>query len=467
MELNFIQHNQENCRLIAIFAGWSTTPDLYADITAVGWDILLIHDYADDNLQDTDSAAECREIVSRYKTVFVVGWSLGVAVAEAVLAPIAEKITAAFAVNGTLRPVSDSDGIPEAIFFGTEANLNQRNLIKFQKRMSSSSDPYQYTGIADNLTDNDIIRMKKELRVIAGLTFSKDLPWRRAFLSINDRIFPYKSMVNFWKNNFEGIPIVTLESGHYYPISLIIKEITPDSAKIAKRFEKALPSYDNYAVAQNRAISMLMEMLPKELMDKPLDILEIGVGSGLMSKRIAEKSHIKSYTFIDLYPLPKFGICEDEKYIVADAELWVNRMAEDKNSKKFDLIISANTIQWFADVRTFFRNASNLLKPDGFLLCSTFLKGNLAELDVYRTSPLHYHSRTEIEKYLAETFSIFITDEETLELSFDSVREMFLHLKATGVGGGTTISRSKLFGVLPEKPALTYKPLYILANGKE
>lgn len=470
MKTQFIHHSDSNRRLILIFAGWSTSPELYSKVSAEGWDILVAYDFSDDDLADSEGARECRRIAADYATVFIAAWSLGVIAAETVMGPAADSIAAAFAVNGTLRPVSDSEGIPETIFRGTEANLNLRNLLKFCKRMSSASDPYRYPAGNDISENFDIDLLRMELRNLGNLPFSNRLPWKRAYLSNNDRIFPYDSMLRAWRNHFPDIQIITLQCGHYYPMEKIIREITPDSQRIANRFREALPSYDSNASAQAEIIGNLLSMLPDSLKSKPLKVLEIGAGSGLLSKRLPEILQIESATFIDLFPLEKFNICSKETYLEGDAEILIDRMAENPDADKYDLIVSANTIQWFADPRTFFRNAARHLSPSGVLLCSTFLPGNLGELDSLRPAPLLYRDKDEIEKYLESIFGRYIIREQELTLRFESAHDMLHHLKSTGVGGGTRLAPGnlrQLIGSRQTAPTLTYRPLYIMAYGKE
>ncbi|MDE7509628.1 MAG: methyltransferase domain-containing protein, partial [Muribaculaceae bacterium] len=132
-------------------------------------------------------------------------------------------------------------------------------------------------------------------------------------------------------------------------------------------------------------------------------------------------------------------------------------------SDSFDIVASASTIQWFADPLRFFRNVRRVLRPGGVFLCSTFLPGNLAELDVLRPSPLLYRSREEIESMLQLLFHSLQLEEEIIPMDFPSPREALLHLKLTGVGGGSKATVRNLLTSLPDRPRLTYVCLYIRA----
>lgn len=74
-----------------------------------------------------------------YEDIRVVGWSMGVWAASQVLGRSCLPITESVAVNGTMTPVDDSRGIPNAIYEGTLKGLNDVTLRKFFRRMCGSA----------------------------------------------------------------------------------------------------------------------------------------------------------------------------------------------------------------------------------------------------------------------------------------------------------------------------------------
>lgn len=452
-------------RLILIFAGWSSTPELYADLKAEGWDIMLVYDYTSLSLE--------KSFLQNYSTIFIIAWSLGVTAAEAAFSAnnpdnqtdsaesgFSSRIAAAFAINGTLTPVSDTAGIPAEIYHGTEQNLNPRNLLKFIKRISTSTDPFRYPESQKNIDSADIDSLRLELRNIAAIEPICSLPWMRAYISSNDRIFPTRNQKSAWESVSRPVQIIEVEAGHYLPIQKIIDEVTPNLQRIGSNFRKALSTYNSNAGAQSHIASRLISMIPQALKSAPLSILEIGAGAGTLSNHLPDLLNIASATFIDLYPLPKFGIASTENYIVGDAEEEIEHLGG------FDLIISASTLQWFADPERFFLNAAKALSPRGALVCSTFLPGNLRELDALRPSPLIYRRREELQHMLQKYFRSVALEEEEVDISFKSNREAMLHLKLTGVAGGTTLPAGHSpFNIssMPDLTTLTYKPLYMTA----
>ena len=454
MRTALISHNPANRRLILIFSGWSTIPAFYSDISAPGWDIKVVYDYSSPEFD-----VEC---ISGYSTVYVVAWSLGVAAAEIAARHFGSSdIAAAFAINGTLSPADDEMGIPKAIYEGTRRTLSIDNLRRFRRRMAPAP-----ISEADFISDSDadaedaILRLQRELDSLHFSIPQPCLPWKRVYIGLNDRIFPAGNQLKAWSSLEIHPQIITLQEGHWMPLQKIISEITPDHSRIARRFSRAVTTYDGNAPAQQHIARRLAAKLPGTFRGADgIDLLEIGPGSGRLTRELAEILHPASATFIDLYPLHSFGIADRETYITGDAEDWI----ETAPSDRFDIVASASTIQWFADPLRFFRNVRRVLRPGGVFLCSTFLPGNLAELDVLRPSPLLYRSREEIESMLQPLFHSLQLEEEIIPMDFPSPREALLHLKLTGVGGGSKATVRNLLTSLPDRPRLTYVCLYIRA----
>lgn len=466
MKTKLIHTNPECKRLILIFAGWSTTHTFYRDLHAEGWDIAIVWDYSS---LDFDPS-----IVDNYSTIYLIAWSMGVAAAAHAAATTlpADRVSAAFAVNGTLYPSSDKYGIPEAVYEATQATINARNLMKFTKRMGyvapSSSLPPLPT---EDLYIPDFESLSFELRNVRDNALKGNLPWKRAYVSVNDRIFNPEAMLRAWNDNPEQPVIVRIDAPHYVNLQAIIDDVTPDIPHIATRFSKAIDTYNENASAQQQIINTLIDLTSEKAhFDNP-SILEIGVGSGLLSQKIKEIYHPETATFIDIYPIHPLGIAPKETYVEADAEEWIASVASDT----FDIVASANTIQWFADPENFFRQAARILRPGGLLICSTFIKGNLAELDINRPSPLIYRSREELERFVTKYFPDAEFKQEDITMTFPTRREMLMHLKLTGVAGGkpsslpyikdTATSHTPITSIdQHDHCTLTYRPFYISAR---
>ena len=220
MEYKYIiKTPQKTHRLIIIFAGWSTRPDFYRNLQADGWDIVVVYDYS---TLDLDLS-----FMEGYSTVFVIAWSLGVAAAShlATSPLFAERISAAFAVNGTIYPSDDLYGIPTNIYESTRTGLNARNLLKFTKRMgctvskdgislSVTTSAEAATSPAEETFIPDFDKMAWELENIRDNATRGNLPWKRAYISDADRIFPPANMSRYWSEYQPVTQIVNIQTPH-------------------------------------------------------------------------------------------------------------------------------------------------------------------------------------------------------------------------------------------------------------
>lgn len=454
MKYTFLRQTEGNSRLIIIMTGWSTGPTLLRELDIEGWDILVCYSYNNFNFP--------RELLEPYKTIYLFAWSLGVAAAEMTFGDI--DITAAYAVNGTPRPVHNRHGIPTDIFTGTAVGLNVRNLLKFQRRMCVNIT--EYMNFSPLLKQDDSIEsLRAQLLLFARTTFPEPrLPWRRVYISDKDSIFPPKNMTAYWEKfaKNRNVEIIHTDSGHFVELDKLVRTHIADLSKVARSFSSSHTKYGANAIAQKRIAEQLAEMVPD--FGFAADALEIGPGTGIFTRLYRRRLDIYNLHLVDLYNVSPMGFKPDETFVLADAEQWI-----EKTENKWDIVLSSSAIQWFANLRRFFENVRSHLKPGGHLVCSTFLPGNLAQLDTLRPSPLLYLGREEIENMLYEIFDGFHTDSEDIVLPFETPRKALLHLRDTGVAGvgasGKTVSRI-LKALTPNegrKVELTYRPLYIHA----
>ncbi len=458
MKLKFTHTKPENTRLILIFAGWSTGTPLYADITKEGWDTAVAYDYT--------SIAFPLEEIKRYSTVYLYCWSLGVWAASQVIP--GSDITMAFAAAGTENPVSDTLGIPEAVFRGTAENLDERNLLKFRKRMLGPKSPTDVNAIAAGSMPTE--DLKAELLAIIERQNRPSRPsicWTRAYITDDDRIFPSHNQQKAWDSAVSEkrcAETFRLKSPHYVEMKAIVDSTIPDLKKVGKRFEDSTPTYDSNASAQASIAERLTETLASKRLPENGKTLELGQGTGLFTRKYAPVLSPAEAWFVDIYPTRHFGIAPKETYAVADAETWLAQ-----NNEQFDTILSASTIQWFRNLRLFFRNAARSLRPGGRLVCSTYLPGTLGILDSFRPSPMLYRDAEEVEQFAKEHFRHVETFRQTISLEFGSAKEALRHLNDTGVGGafGRFGSLRELVKVLESGTdiiTLNFNALYIYCS---
>ena len=252
---------------------------------------------------------------------------------------------------------------------------------------------------------------------------------------------------------------------------------TIEAKRIHIRFTRALSSYDNHADAQRRISSKLASLLPNQAETRYRRVLEIGCGTGGFTGALKQQCHIDEWILNDL--------CEDcqkkiEQLFPGTPPLFIAGDAETLSFPgKYDLIASASAFQWMKEPETFLHKLSGLLVPQGMLLFSTFVPGNLYEIKELTGKGLVYPTSDTLVGWLSTAgFNLLHYEEETIVLTFKTPLDVLRHLKATGVtatgNGRWTRGRqesfcrhySEQFTTTTGQVTLTYRPLYILAIKK-
>jgi len=232
---------------------------------------------------------------------------------------------------------------------------------------------------------------------------------------------------------------------------------------INSRFAKTLSSYDENAKIQKRMAQRLIEFLPSQQFGS---ILEIGCGTGFLTKFVTEKLEYKSYKAIDIVEECKPYI----KKINSEIE-FINADIEDeiKNLQgNFDLIISNAALQWTDNFEIIIKDLYSKLNPNGVLLFSTFGKENFREIYHILGTTLKYYSTKELN-IMFEDISPKI-EEEIHIMGFDSPKDVLRHLQLTGVNAIESKAWTKkdllkfengYKNLCSGRTTLTYNPIYI------
>lgn len=246
-----------------------------------------------------------------------------------------------------------------------------------------------------------------------------------------------------------------------------------DKSRVAQCFTQALPTYDSQAQAQQRINQQLLALLLQSEETTFERVLEIGCGTGHLSRLLIEHLQVKHWAFNDLCEvtsqlnalLPQGNFT----FYQGDGESY-------PFPHYYDLIASASAVQWFADPQGFVQKCADLLKPQGRLLISTFAEQNLAEIHHLTGVGLDYPSLSQWQEWLRADFEVKALFQQGISLYFSSPLAVLQHLKATGVTG-TGLGRwtkgqlqqfivdyQQQYQNEQGKVRLSYQPVFMLAQ---
>jgi len=236
---------------------------------------------------------------------------------------------------------------------------------------------------------------------------------------------------------------------------------------IKKQFEKSMDKYDKNAVVQKIMAEKLVSELIK-ISGNFDNILELGAGTGLLTKELIKKVEYKNYTANDLCEKSKKyldKIIPDYKFIKGNAQKIIS-------VKKQDLIISNALFQWFKDIEKSMLYYYNLLNPDGIIAFSTFSPDNFSEIMDLTGLSLEYKTADYLKAVIEKNFDILYIEEFSYKMSFDNPLELLAHMKHTGVNSladqSWTFADVKIFcDKYKEKYpdiTLTYSPILVIGK---
>lgn len=241
-----------------------------------------------------------------------------------------------------------------------------------------------------------------------------------------------------------------------------------DFKHIKKQFEKSMNNYDKNATVQDLMASKMLIELSKVSTDFET-ILELGSGTGLLTKRIAKHLKFSNFYANDLVEKSKLYV----QKTIPNTTFFTGNALKIKTPKKADLIISNAMFQWFDNLEKSIEILKNSLNNNGILAFSTFTPSNFKEITEITGLTLQYKTIEEITKILTRKgFEIIYCESFYEELKFKTPLELLAHMKNTGVNSlsDKTWSVKEIkdfcdkFSKKYPQTKLTYSPLIIICK---
>lgn len=196
--------NDEIPQLLLFFAGWGMDERPFMKHLPKDRDCMICYDYS--------SLSFDMSLLTPYKHIRVVAWSMGVWVASRVLSGRHLPLSESIAINGTPWPIDNERGIAEVIFQGTLEGLNERTLQKFRRRMCGSEDALNhFMEHAPRRTMEDLHEELRQIGKRSREVYKSDFRWDKVYIGLQDKIFLPVNQQKAW----EGKNITMIACEHY------------------------------------------------------------------------------------------------------------------------------------------------------------------------------------------------------------------------------------------------------------
>lgn len=245
-----------------------------------------------------------------------------------------------------------------------------------------------------------------------------------------------------------------------------------DKEKVKKRFESSLGTYEASASVQETVSEKLFQMVVATTTLEFKRILEIGCGTGYLTRKLIHRFSEATYFINDISCAVKPYIenvflkkgLSDPTFLFEDAE-------QLEIPTDCDLIVSSSALQWLTDFSAFAVRLSAVTSEGNMFAFSSYGEDNFKEIN-HLGAGLKYLSLEEISSRLTcAGFEILAREEEHIPLRFDSYIDMLKHIKNTGATGS---SRSGIISTVRKhlqeqqknqtSVTLTYHPIYLVAR---
>ena len=200
MRLKYL-HKNNSPKLILFLSGWGCDEIPFSSIDSKDYDVLMCYDY-----RDLSNATDILDELKHYQEQHLIAWSLGVYVSSILFKDQTKLFVSRIAINGSLTPISEEQGIPPAIFQGTINGLNERGRDKFFMRMCGGRSGY--ANFSKHQAQRTLEDQKEELICLQNMILDRSITWDifdKVLLSSRDMIFPFKNLEKAWESKSQKV----------------------------------------------------------------------------------------------------------------------------------------------------------------------------------------------------------------------------------------------------------------------
>ena len=249
-----------------------------------------------------------------------------------------------------------------------------------------------------------------------------------------------------------------------------------DKHRVARRFLKSQSTYDQHAIIQRAMAEGLIASLRANGPRGFGRVLELGCGTGQLTRKLLAHYRTESLYLNDLSP----DLTRTTAAMAAAlGARRVNQCPGDMESldplpRDLHLVLSGAAFQWLEDCAGFLRRTGTCLRPGGFLAFTTFGPDNCREIRAVTGHGLSYPALHQLRCFLDRDFQILVARQSLVTLHFDTPLAVLRHLKQTGVNSLATArwTPGDLHRFCDAYPAgggggqvpLTYHPVRVVAR---
>lgn len=205
--------------------------------------------------------------------------------------------------------------------------------------------------------------------------------------------------------------------------------------RISDAFGAAAAGYDDHAGPQRVAARLVADLAHRQRPDGVTRILEVGCGTGFLTRDIQACWPSAALTVTDLSPemLARAG----QGGLVAGTFLAMDGEAPPFDGPWFDLILSSLAFQWFDDLAGALTRLAGLLRPGGSLIFSTMGQGSFGQWRAahaacgLESGVPDYPDLSALRTILTRFDDAFAFDED-VPVDFGDARGLIAHLKGIG-----------------------------------